>query len=86
MTRTTFSDIPYMHTQDIRIINLNNYPDECVLCGQTRFLTHCIPFYEEPVHRDIGSRMPNGDEVGGMSCCQECHDNHWNQEDKEGPA
>ena len=73
---TDVRDIPYMQSVDIHVINLNCYPDECVLCGKTKFLDHCVPFYEEPVHQEIGSLMPNGDKVGGMTCCKECHDKH----------
>lgn len=54
--------------------------DDCNLCGEYRLLNHSVAFYEQPVHLEIGSLMPNGDEVGGMLCCKECHDNHYGVE------
>ena len=79
MRPTDRRDIPYMQPIDVIIIDLNEerYWDNCILCGKYRFINHAVAFYEEPVHQEIGSLMPNGDEVGGMSCCKECHDNHY---------
>lgn len=67
--------------QTITIINyhwiVDRFWDDCNLCGQYRLLDHSVAFYEEPVHREIGSLMPDGSEVGGMLCCKECHDKHY---------
>lgn len=62
----------------ITVIDMNRYPEECQICGETRWLDHCVAFYEEPVHDEIGTVLPNGDEVGGMTCCKPCHDRHYN--------
>ena len=59
----------------IFVINLNRYPEECQICGEIEWLTHCVPFYEGPrPDREIGDRLPHGGEVGGMTCCEACHD------------
>lgn len=62
---------------DIIVIDMSRWPEECQLCYQWSYMGHCVPFYEEPVHQEIGSKMPNGDEVGGMTCCKACHDKHY---------
>jgi len=65
-------------------INLSRWSEECQICYKWMFLTHCVPFYEEPrPDLEIGQRLSNGDEVGGMSCCKECHDKiHYKAEVK----
>lgn len=42
---------------------------ECPLCGEFRHINHCVTFYEEP-----RPDLEIGGEIGGMSCCKECHD------------
>lgn len=57
------------------VIHLNRYPEECQLCGETAWLTHCVPYYEEPCpEHEIGDEHPRGGTVGGMTCCKACHD------------
>lgn len=51
--------------------------DDCLLCGEYRLINHAVAFYEEPVHEEIGTVLWHGGEVGGMSCCKECHDKHY---------
>lgn len=70
-----------MTQPNVTIIDYDWLPDrhwdDCLLCGEYRLIDHAVAFYEEPVHLEIGGKMPNGDEVGGMSCCKECHDKHY---------
>lgn len=61
-----------------------NDEGECALCEQWKRIDHCIPFYCEPTHDEIGSistqyTSSNGSPaiVGGMPCCKECHDEHY---------
>ena len=58
------------------VIQLDRYPEECPLCGALGHHRYCVPYYEEPVHEEIGAVLPNGDAVGGMTCCKRCHDTH----------
>lgn len=56
-------------------IDLDDWDKQCPLCDRWGRLGYCVPYYEEPCpEREIGDRLPNGDEVGGMTCCQTCHD------------
>ena len=56
-------------------INLSDWAQQCQICGEWDYLTHCVPFYEEPrPDVDIGDTLPCGGVVGGMSCCKTCHD------------
>lgn len=76
------NDIPYMQSIDkINVIYYDWLPDrhwdDCVLCGEYRLINHAVAFYEEPVHEEIGTKLWHGGVVGGMSCCKECHDNHY---------
>ena len=55
------------------VINLSSY-GTCQLCGQPAFLDFAVPFYERPrPDMQIGQRMLDGEVVGGMACCQDCH-------------
>lgn len=56
---------------------------ECALCGEVKLINHCVAFYCEPTHDEIGSvstqYMGNDGKpaiVGGMACCKDCHDTH----------
>lgn len=56
---------------------------ECALCGEVKRCDHCVAFYCEPTHDEIGSvstqyTSTDGKPaiVGGMTCCKECHDAH----------
>jgi len=62
---------------DIHVINMGWGDAECVLCGQSAPLDYSIPYFEGPVHQEIGSALPSGDVVGGMTCCKTCHDLHY---------
>lgn len=60
------------------VINLNEYPRECQICFQIKWLTHCVAYCCEPTYDEIGSKSTvyRDCEVGGMICCKECHDKH----------
>jgi hypothetical protein len=65
----------------ITTINISEWNQQCTLCGEWALLRWCVPFYEEPVHAEIGATLfINADGhpaiVGGMTCCKVCHDEH----------
>ncbi len=57
-------------------INLNEERDwgDCPLCDEYRRLDHAVGYYCGPTYDDPGTKLPNGDEVGGRLVCRRCHD------------
>jgi hypothetical protein len=55
----------------------------CPMCEQERQLDHAVGWYCGPVKLDLGTRLPNGDEVGGMRVCRLCHDEFYGEDGRD---
>lgn len=83
-------------TGDVLLTVIHLWPNdtgECLLCGEMKRLNYAVAYYCGPTHDDIGSvstEYVSGDGspaiVGGMQCCKECHDQHYNisQQERQG--
>lgn len=68
-----------MGEQPIVVIELwgERHSGECPMCEQEALLDRAVGWYEEAVTEDIGTILPHGGVVGGMSVCRACHDRHY---------
>jgi hypothetical protein len=74
-------------TGEVLLTEIHLWPNnsgECSLCGEMKLLDHAVAYYCSPTHDEIGSistEYTSSDGlpaiVGGMQCCQECHDRHY---------
>jgi len=83
----------YRATGEVVLTEIHLWPrdySECNLCGEVKRIDHAVAYYCEPTHDEIGSistqyrSTPEHPAiVGGMSCCKECHDQHYSVSSKE---
>jgi hypothetical protein len=63
---------------EVTVINLWGHGepvvDDCPMCERERLLSYAVGWWCGPRQEDIGSTLRNGEEVGGMTVCKDCHD------------